>query len=1156
MKPLVAVLAMAAGVASGAPPLVLPDDLPGTPGPSVPPNVLFALSLTYHDVAAAYTGPYEPAREYDGYFNPRLCYSYPPSGGKRGVAGDPDLGAERGFFSANARAGERNMCSGAFSGNFLNWASMSRLDLVRLGLTGGDRFIDRPGDTVLQRAVLPDGPPNEDFYAHPELFRRKTVADGAGVTPFGEGVLHVVSCRDRILFSRTDKGSRCDAPRRGKSARLLISDKRLGEYAARVRVCDSVDAGERGWLCRGYGDDFKPEGALQEVAARARIGLMAYLTGRGVEDPNLYGGVLRAPLKRIDGEWSARTGVLKRDPDEAGTPFSGTINYINRLGRDGVYKAHAPLAELHYEGVRYLQGRFPAQGSGGHDAQFPVFDARTDPLVARCQRNAIAVISRAHGAEDRYIPGNSNTAHLDKARAADAFGPGDPFNVMAWTDLAGKEAGLPKLSASAIGPGETGSLYLAGIAMWAASGSQRQDADSGIETLAAQLSPMVASGPNPLSLAARRRFFDGSDPARLRSAVAGMARRAVMQSEPVASAATASSGANGDGYVLQASYDRAARSGDLVRLDLAGGRPSGAPAWSAAAQLPAPNARKIFTTVERNGETVTAPFTSTELASKVLDAELVAYLRGDRSKEGQGMRVRTSPLGDIVRSTPLIVGPPSAAGQGEGYAAFRARHATRRPLAYVGANDGMLHGFDAATGVERLAYVPRALHAALPELARPDYSHRAFVDASPGAGEALTAEGWRTVLAAGYGMGNKGVFAIDVTTPDSFASGAGELWQFSDRDDRQLGHVVAAPAIARFRTSLREGVAQYRHFAIVTSGFNNYDKDQSPDGALFLLALDKPRRERWRNGVNYFRFAAPAREAGQANALGPPAVVLGADGAVRHVYAGDLQGSVWRFDFTGNAPWRGASSLLFTARDAEGRRQPITSAPRVVYAPGGGHLILFGTGRMLVDEDAGVPGDAIQSMYAIHDALVRDAAAIGSRSALIRRRLEAGGNGFRVLGEEIDYAKNKGWYFDFAGQRSGERITSSPMVDGGVMVATSVIPAADECATPSTRTYALSALTGMANGAASTDADGAVTGVLTAGAAPGPPLLVLSGATTSGPDGAGRVTAMRRYSFYPSGPGGKAPVEVRIAVPGHRLSWREITNWQELHDAATEGESR
>lgn len=50
-------------------------------------------------------------------------------------------------------------CTDAFSGNFLNWASNSAIDMLRLALSGGDRYIDTSDLTVLQRAVIPDGDP-------------------------------------------------------------------------------------------------------------------------------------------------------------------------------------------------------------------------------------------------------------------------------------------------------------------------------------------------------------------------------------------------------------------------------------------------------------------------------------------------------------------------------------------------------------------------------------------------------------------------------------------------------------------------------------------------------------------------------------------------------------------------------------------------------------------------------------------------------------------------------------------------------------------------------------------------------------------------------------------------------------------------------------
>jgi Tfp pilus tip-associated adhesin PilY1 len=101
--------------------------------------------------------------------------------------------------------------------------------------------------------------------------------------------------------------------------------------------------------------------------------------------------------------------------------------------------------------------------------------------------------------------------------------------------------------------------------------------------------------------------------------------------------------------------------------------------------------------------------------------KIIAYLRGDSSNEGVAagqFRRRTGPLGDIVNSEPVYVGAPdwnyeddgnNVGAKNQGYAAFKANHANRDGVVYVGANDGMLHAFDADSGEELWAYIPTNL---------------------------------------------------------------------------------------------------------------------------------------------------------------------------------------------------------------------------------------------------------------------------------------------------------------------------------------------------------------------------------------------------------------------------------------------------------------
>jgi len=154
---------------------------------------------------------------------------------------------------------------------------------------------------------------------------------------------------------------------------------------------------------------------------------------------------------------------------------------------------------------------------------------------------------------------------------------------------------------------------------------------------------------------------------------------------------------------------------------------------------------------------------------------LVNYLRGDDSNEGLGQdfRIRGSILGDIVNSDPKFVkestGRYADDLEVKSYNAFVTQNSTRDGVVYVGANDGMLHGFDEDTGAEVLAYVPNAAYTYLSELTSEDYEHRYYVDGGPNIVDVYMAnmddpgsvvDGlWRTALVGGLGGGGQGIYA-------------------------------------------------------------------------------------------------------------------------------------------------------------------------------------------------------------------------------------------------------------------------------------------------------------------------------------------------------------------------------------------------------------
>ena len=131
----------------------------------VPPNVLFSLSVEYPTAnTAAYQGSndYSANETYLGIFDPAKCYSYSGSGATA-------------YFSP-AAAATNHVCSGNWSGNFLNWASMTGLDEFRYAMTGGNRYIDTANLTVLERAY-------QSGQGGTSNFTNKTYS-GTGATPY------------------------------------------------------------------------------------------------------------------------------------------------------------------------------------------------------------------------------------------------------------------------------------------------------------------------------------------------------------------------------------------------------------------------------------------------------------------------------------------------------------------------------------------------------------------------------------------------------------------------------------------------------------------------------------------------------------------------------------------------------------------------------------------------------------------------------------------------------------------------------------------------------------------------------------------------------------------------------------------------------------
>jgi type IV pilus assembly protein PilY1 len=615
----------------------------------------------------------------------------------------------------------------------------------------------------------------------------------------------------------------------------------------------------------------------------------------------------------------------------------------------------------------------------------------------------------------------------------------------------------------------------------------------------------------------------------------------------------------GGNMLYQATAGAAGLEGELAAYPLqrdAAGRPviAAQPLWNAASLLDArdPAMRQLYTG-QSDGtrlRTIALEWQALDPAQRLLLSDegmalpgprRLAYLRGERTLEagrpGGLLRPRRGLLGATVVGAPLFVPPAVAAGDDARHAAFIAGASRRPATVYLQANDGMLHGFDAASGAELFAYLPQALQQYWPRLITSAHAASPYADGAIAAGDALVGGAWKTVLVGALGSGAQGLFALDISDPSRFAQGGGALFEFTDRDDPDIGNILNAPAIARFRT----GAASYGDFVVVASGYNNNRADgegrsnPAGPGVLFLLSLDRDPSSAWQLNRNYYKFTLPAASAAQANGLSQPALVPDADGNVRTAFAGDLQGQVWRLDFGSDAPWRQQPATpLFAARGASGKRQPITAPLRAVHAEQG-LLLLFGTGRLLEAADAN--DKSFQSAYAVSDQIAGPPPA--SRAMLARRWVIADSadspNRYRLEGSAIS---PQGWLLDLPA--AGERIIASPVLADGNMMFATMLPGASPCA-PTGGLYQLDALTGRPPA-------GGLPPWLGLAVLPGRTLAIVPAKKPRPSGGTPGPGAPASDSVLGAGAGRPVPSIVRRSRAG-RLGWREVVDWEANRNA-------
>ena len=454
-----------------------------------------------------------------------------------------------------------------------------------------------------------------------------------------------------------------------------------------------------------------------------------------------------------------------------------------------------------------------------------------------------------------------------------------------------------------------------------------------------------------------------------------------------------------------------------------------------------------------------------------IGSDRLDYIRGATTKEFPNGSFRQREggniLGDIVHSAPEYVQKspfnyPDGLETGASHASFKTSTNNRPGVVYVGANDGMLHGFwekDGTPGVggeAALAYIPSMLISKLPTLTEQYYYHKYVVDLSPVAGDIFGTFGnrctsgtscWRTVLVGGLGAGGKGYFALDITDPKQFSESSAadlSLWEFPANGatpDADMGYSFSEVVLAKMNapaTSTRWG-------AVFGNGYG------STNGSAVLYVL---------NAVTGDFIAKIDTKSGPGNGLSTPLLIdVDSDFIADYAYAGDLKGNLWKFDLKNEtaSAWRSfygkatgpafTPAPLFKAVDAGGLPQPITSRPDVGRHPKNqeAFMVYFGTGKYFeVGDNAPTASTAKNSFYGIWDKDVPSNTPPVTRAALLTQTISLHANGNRtVTNAPIEWGTHLGWYHDLP--ETGEMDVNHANLRGGRVLYTTLTPSNAAC---------------------------------------------------------------------------------------------------------------
>ena len=223
------------------------------------------------------------------------------------------------------------------------------------------------------------------------------------------------------------------------------------------------------------------------------------------------------------------------------------------------------------------------------------------------------------------------------------------------------------------------------------------------------------------------------------------------------------------------------------------------------------------------------------------------------------------------------------------------------PSLLVGSNDGYLHVLDArvgqaTSGQELFGFVPRALMSTLEELSLPTYAHRYYVDGPIVEGDVWNGTAWKTIAVGSTGAGKAGLFALDITSPqsgfDEHECAVGHRPQRACRLGCRGSSRQRAAAGRRSAVSRTRGAANGAGRWVYITG-NGYE---SVKNEATLLVFDLF------TGALIKAIKTGDGNAGNPNGIGAITPVYDGNRNIIAIYGGDKRGNLWKFDLSSDTP--------------------------------------------------------------------------------------------------------------------------------------------------------------------------------------------------------------------------------------------------------------